>query len=92
MSIHTECMCVDVFKCKRVWIVLLLNIQYDTTLEVLQCWHYCMFHFTIQTSEALPQPITSCDFSFNGNLFAYAASYDWSKVSVCICMYIQVSI
>jgi mRNA export factor len=33
----------------------------------------------LKTSEALPQPITSCDFSFNGNLFAYSASYDWSK-------------
>ena len=27
-------------------------------------------------------PIIACDFNYNGNLFAYAVSYDWSKVSV----------
>ena len=32
-----------------------------------------------QTSEPLPQPITSCDFNSTGTLFAYAVSYDWSK-------------
>ena len=26
-------------------------------------------------------PIVACDFNYNGNLFAYAVSYDWSKVS-----------
>ena len=34
----------------------------------------------LKTSEAMDQPISSCAFNFNGNLFAYSVSYDWSKV------------
>ena len=30
----------------------------------------------------MEQPIVACHFNLNGNLFAYAVSYDWSKVSV----------
>ena len=30
----------------------------------------------------MEQAIVACDFNFNGNLFAFAVSYDWSKVSV----------
>ena len=34
-----------------------------------------------QTSDAaMEQPITSCAFNYNGNIFAYSVSYDWSKV------------
>lgn len=33
----------------------------------------------MKTSEAMDQPITSCAFSSNGQIFAYAVSYDWSK-------------
>ncbi|XP_077991148.1 mRNA export factor-like [Glandiceps talaboti] len=33
----------------------------------------------LKTSEALDQPITCCNFNAQGNIFAYAASYDWSK-------------
>ncbi|KAL5456926.1 hypothetical protein EMCRGX_G034154 [Ephydatia muelleri] len=33
----------------------------------------------LKTSEATEQPITSCAFNFNGNIFAYSVSYDWSK-------------
>lgn len=34
----------------------------------------------LKTSEQLDQPITACCFNNNGNIFAYASSYDWSKV------------
>jgi mRNA export factor len=33
----------------------------------------------LKTSDAMDQPISSCAFNFNGNLFAYSVSYDWSK-------------
>uniref|UniRef100_A0A8C3AC25 Rae1 protein homolog n=1 Tax=Cyclopterus lumpus TaxID=8103 RepID=A0A8C3AC25_CYCLU len=33
----------------------------------------------LKTSEQLDQPITACCFNSNGNIFAYASSYDWSK-------------
>uniref|UniRef100_A0AAZ3PVF0 Rae1 protein homolog n=2 Tax=Oncorhynchus TaxID=8016 RepID=A0AAZ3PVF0_ONCTS len=33
----------------------------------------------LKTSEQLDQPITACSFNNNGNIFAYASSYDWSK-------------
>ncbi|CAB1353542.1 unnamed protein product [Coregonus sp. 'balchen'] len=33
----------------------------------------------LKTSEQLDQPITTCCFHNNGNIFAYASSYDWSK-------------
>ena len=36
----------------------------------------------LKTSEAMEQPISSCAFNFNGNIFAYSVSYDWSKVSI----------
>lgn len=35
----------------------------------------------LKTSEQLDQPIAACCFNHNGNIFAYASSYDWSKVS-----------
>lgn len=34
----------------------------------------------LKTSDAMEQPISSCAFNFNGNIFAYSVSYDWSKV------------
>ena len=34
----------------------------------------------LKTSEPCDQPITSCNFNAQGNIFAYASSYDWSKV------------
>lgn len=34
----------------------------------------------LKTSEQLDQPISACCFNHNGNIFAYASSYDWSKV------------
>lgn len=37
----------------------------------------------LKTSEQLDQPITACCFNHNGNIFAYASSYDWSKVGEC---------
>lgn len=41
----------------------------------------------LKTSEQLDQPITACCFNHNGNIFAYASSYDWSKVrGVKLCM------
>ncbi|KAJ8258505.1 hypothetical protein COCON_G00175170 [Conger conger] len=33
----------------------------------------------LKTSEQLDQPITASSFNSNGNIFAYASSYDWSK-------------
>uniref|UniRef100_A0A3B4AX01 Rae1 protein homolog n=1 Tax=Periophthalmus magnuspinnatus TaxID=409849 RepID=A0A3B4AX01_9GOBI len=36
----------------------------------------------LKTSEQLDQPITACCFNHNGNIFAYASSYDWSKVQI----------
>ena len=35
----------------------------------------------LKPSEAMEQPITRCCFNNNGQIFAYAVSYDWSKVS-----------
>lgn len=35
----------------------------------------------LKTSEQFDQPITTCNFNAQGNIFAYASSYDWSKVS-----------
>ena len=35
----------------------------------------------LKNSEALDQPISCCAFNSNGQIFAYAVSYDWSKVS-----------
>lgn len=40
----------------------------------------------LKTSEQLDQPITACCFNHNGNIFAYASSYDWSKVGARICI------
>lgn len=34
----------------------------------------------LKTSEQLDLPITSCCFNAQGNIFAYASGYDWSKV------------
>lgn len=34
----------------------------------------------LKTSEQLDQPVAACGFNHNGNIFAYASSYDWSKV------------
>lgn len=42
----------------------------------------------LKTSEQLDQPITACCFNNNGNIFAYASSYDWSKVG---CVLIKVA-
>ena len=36
----------------------------------------------LKTSEQFDQPLTACDFNPHGNIFAYATSYDWSKVSL----------
>ena len=33
----------------------------------------------LKTSEAMDQPISSCAFSSNGQIFAYSVSYDWSR-------------
>lgn len=33
----------------------------------------------LKTSEQFDQPITCCTFNAQGNIFAYACSYDWSK-------------
>ncbi|XP_050402940.1 mRNA export factor [Patella vulgata] len=33
----------------------------------------------LKTSEVFDQPITCCNFNAQGNIFAYASSYDWSK-------------
>ena len=33
----------------------------------------------LKTSEAMDQPITCSSFSSNGQIFAYAVSYDWSR-------------
>lgn len=30
----------------------------------------------------MEQPITRCCFNHNGQIFAYAVSYDWSKVNI----------
>ena len=35
----------------------------------------------LKTSEAMEQSITKCAFNHTGQIFAYAVSYDWSKVS-----------
>ena len=34
----------------------------------------------LKTSDPMEQPISSCAFNYNGNIFAYSVSYDWSKV------------
>lgn len=36
----------------------------------------------LKTSEGFDQPLTSCCFNPQGNVFCYATSYDWSKVIV----------
>ena len=41
----------------------------------------------LKPSEAMEQPITCCCFNNNGQIFAYAVSYDWSKVSQSVCVY-----
>lgn len=33
----------------------------------------------LKPSELMEQPITRCAFNHNGQIFAYAVSYDWSK-------------
>lgn len=33
----------------------------------------------LKTSEQFDQPLTACNFNPQGNIFAYATSYDWSK-------------
>ena len=33
----------------------------------------------LKTSEAMEQPISCCAFNSNGQIFAYAVSYDWSR-------------
>ena len=33
----------------------------------------------LKNSEQMEQAIVSCDFNFNGLIFGYAVSYDWSK-------------
>lgn len=39
----------------------------------------------LKTSEPVEMPITCCAFSGEGTIFAYACSYDWSKVlTICI--------
>lgn len=35
----------------------------------------------LKSSETMEQSITRCCFNHNGQIFAYAVSYDWSKVS-----------
>lgn len=35
----------------------------------------------LKTSDQFDQPLTSCCFNPQGNVFCYATSYDWSKVS-----------
>lgn len=35
----------------------------------------------LKGSESMEQPITTCAFNANGQIFAYAVGYDWSKVS-----------
>ena len=35
----------------------------------------------LKTSEQMDQPISTCCFDAQGQIFAYASSYDWSKVS-----------
>ena len=35
----------------------------------------------LKPSEPMEQPITRCCLNHNGQIFAYAVSYDWSKVS-----------
>ena len=40
----------------------------------------------LKNSESMEQPITRCCFNARGEIFAYAVSYDWSKVckkSIC---------
>ncbi len=34
----------------------------------------------LKTSDQFDQPITTCAFNAQGNIFGYASSYDWSKV------------
>lgn len=34
----------------------------------------------LKTSDQMEQPITACAFNGDGQIFAYAVSYDWSKV------------
>ena len=36
----------------------------------------------LKTSEQFDQPLTACNFNPQGNIFAYATSYDWSKVKL----------
>ena len=43
----------------------------------------------LKTSEQFDQPLTACSFNPHGNIFAYATSYDWSKVSLPYILYIQ---
>ncbi len=38
----------------------------------------------LKTSDQFDQPITTCSFNAQGNIFGYASSYDWSKVQCSI--------
>lgn len=42
----------------------------------------------LKTSEQMEQPITCCNFDAKGQIFAYAVSYDWSKVSILCVFYL----
>lgn len=44
----------------------------------------------LKTSEQFDQPLTACNFNPQGNIFAYATSYDWSKVCYVICLLLGV--
>jgi WD40 repeat protein len=45
----------------------------------------------LKPSEPLDQPLTTCAFNHNGQIFAYAAGYDWSKVSLIILSHCLIS-
>jgi mRNA export factor len=52
---------------------------------------YCFWDKDARTKlktleHAVDQPITCCAFNGDGQIFAYAVSYDWSKVSFLVRM------
>lgn len=86
-SAHVECSCVVVY------VVFLMILQvngiafhpvHGTLATVGSDGRFSFWdkdaRTKLKTSEQLDQPISACCFNHNGNIFAYASSYDWSKV------------
>lgn len=48
---------------------------------IFSCWDKDT-RSKLKVSDAFDQPITTCCFDRNGQIFGYSIGYDWSKVSI----------